>query len=146
MAPPTHNAAVRARARQSDKFSVPYEGSRGAIGGATSTSGGARLASGGGGLLPPHALDSFVLRVPESDVEALPRLLDAAMARHASMYRALLAYRTAYLYELPLDGHVAAGGAVCAVMAEVTRRFAPHLSAWRGAAAANAGRSANRTA
>ena len=43
------------------------------------------------------------------------------------MYSALLAHRTAYLYELPRDGQLAAGGAVCAVMAEVMRRFAPHL-------------------
>lgn len=44
---------------------------------------------------------------------------------------ALLAYRTAFLYEMPLDGEAAAGGAICAVMAEVARRFGPHVSAWR---------------
>ena len=44
---------------------------------------------------------------------------------------AALAYRTAYLYELPLDGHPPAGGAVCAVIAEVAKRFGPHLRSWR---------------
>lgn len=132
-----------------DRFVVPYEGSRGAyLGGSTGDhapfahGGGTRrrghmsaptlLGSAGGGLLPPHALESFVLRVDEEDVDQLPAILDKAMRRHASMYRSLLAYRTAYLYELPRDGHPAAGGAVCAVMAEVTRRFGPHLNAWRG--------------
>ena len=105
----------------SDNFVLPFEGgSSGHIGG-----------SAGSGLLPPHAVDSFVLRVPEAEIPNLPSLLDAAMARHDAMFRSLLAYRTAYLYELPLDGHPAAGGAVCAVIAEVARRFGPHLHAWR---------------
>ena len=103
----------------SDRFVVPFEGST--------------LA--GGGLLPPHALDSFVLRVEEDSIPQLPRLLNGAMKKHKTMHQALLAYRTAYLYELPLDGHPAAGGAVCAVIAEVARRFGPHLSAWRSAEA-----------
>ena len=117
---------------------VPFEGSHGAIGiagGASGASrGGASLhGSGGGGLLPPHTVDKFVLRVPEASVDQLPQLLLEAESRHASMYRALLAYRTAYLYELPLEGHLPAGGAVCAVMAEVARRFGPHLNLWRNA-------------
>ena len=119
----------------SDKFVVPFEGAHGAIGNVGAAGDGSAgvsmLGSGGGGLLPPHALDSFVLRVPEKAVHQLPQLLEQAEARHESMYRALLAYRTAYLYELPLDGHLPAGGAVCAVMAEVARRFSPHLNLWR---------------
>lgn len=61
----------------------------------------------------------------------LPAILDSAMLKYDAMLQALLAYRTAYLYELPRDGDPAAGGVVCAVIAEVARRFGPHLNAWR---------------
>jgi hypothetical protein len=121
----------------SDQFVLPYEGSRGSVSqpvGSTHIAklgGGGQLGSAGGGLLPPNALDSFVLRVPEGQPAQLRPLLDEAMKRHDAMHRSLLAYRTAYLYELPLDGEPPAGGAVCAVIAEVARRFGPHLHAWR---------------
>ena len=82
------------------------------------------------------AIDSFMLRVPEAEVSNLPVLLDGAAKRYDSMLKALLAYRTAYLYELPLDGQPAAGGAVCAVVAELARRFGPHLRSWRNNATA----------
>ena len=65
------------------------------------------------------------------EVDSLPGKLHVAMRRHEEMYKALLAYRTAFLYELPSDGQHKAGGAVCAVMAEVARRFGPHLREWR---------------
>ena len=106
----------------SDRFVLPYSGS------STGASGG------GVGLLPPHALDSFMLRVPEVEVSNLTVILEEAMDRYAAMLRALLAYRTAYLYELPLDGQPKAGGAVCAIIAEVARRFGPHLRSWRRSA------------
>ena len=51
----------------------------------------------------------------------------------------LTRYRAAFLYELPADGHPVEGGAVCAIMADVSRRFTPHLAAWRAAAGAAAG-------
>ena len=102
----------------SDRFVLPFEGS---------------AQAGGGGLLPPRALDTFMLRLPESTpAEDVPRAIDRADANYDAMLRALLAYRTAYLYELPLDGQPSAGGAVCAAVAEIARRFAPHLNEWRG--------------
>jgi hypothetical protein len=104
----------------SDRFVVPFAGSS------------AGSASGGGGVgRDGFPVDSFMLRVPETDVSKLPQLLDEAMPKYDSMLRALLAYRTAYLYEMPLDGQPPAGGSVCAVVAELARRFGPHLSAWR---------------
>lgn len=103
-----------------DRFVLPFEGS--AVG-----------TSGGGGLLPPHAIDSFVLRVAEANVPQLPKLLDQARLKYDRMLKNLLAYRTAYLYELPRDGDPSAGGTVCAVVAEVARRFGPHLHSWRTA-------------
>ena len=47
------------------------------------------------------------------------------------MSKALLAYRTAFLYELPRDGDPPAGGVICAVIAEVARRFGSHVASWR---------------
>ena len=38
------------------------------------------------------------------EVDSLPGKLHVAMRRHEEMYKALLAYRTAFLYELPSDG------------------------------------------
>lgn len=105
----------------SDSFVLPFEGEANA----------ASARAGGGGLLPPHAVDSFVLRVPEEAVASLPAILDAAAKKHDEMLRNLIAYRTAYLYELPLNGQPHAAGAVCAVLADVARRFQPHLHAWR---------------
>ena len=115
----------------SDRFVVPFEGTAAAAAGGSG--------SAGAGLLPPHAIDSFVLRVPEDDVERLPAILGDALPRHDTMMRQLLAYRTAYLYEMPLDGQPFAGGAVCAVVAEVARRFGPFLAQWRRANATTVG-------
>ena len=53
------------------------------------------------------------------------------MPRHEAMVRELLTYRSAFLYELPLDGEPHAGGAVCAILADVARRFQPFLATWR---------------
>ena len=106
----------------SDRFVLPFEGPANA---ASVRAGGTR------GFLHPRAMDSFVLRVAESDVGRLPELMDAAMGRHEAMHRALQAYRAAFLYELPLADQPAASGVVCAVITEVSRRFGPHLSAWR---------------
>lgn len=63
----------------SDSFVLPYEGDANAA---------SARATGSGGLLPPRAIDSFVLRVPEASVDELPKLLDGAMARHEEMLRA----------------------------------------------------------
>ena len=72
-------------------------------------------------------------------MERLPAILGDALPRHDTMMRQLLAYRTAYLYEMPLDGQPFAGGAVCAVVAEVARRFGPVLAHWRRANATTVG-------
>ena len=62
---------------------------------------------------------------PPPSVPALTLKPDVAPAQ------ALRRYRAAFLYELPSDGQPVEGGAVCAIMADVSRRFTPHLSAWR---------------
>ena len=59
----------------SDKFVLPFEGASNAA---------SALATGGagGGVLPPKAVDSFVLRLPEATPpEQLPHLLDQVRAR-----------------------------------------------------------------
>ena len=81
-------------------------------------------------MLTPRSFDSFALRVPEASLKQLPLLLQAAEARHGEMHRALHLYRSAFLYEMPLDGQPAATGAVCAIVADLARRFAVHLPAW----------------
>ena len=112
----------------SDDFLLPFVGS-----------------TGGGGLMPLHVVDSFALRVPEDAIDQLPVLLHAAAARHAEMLRNLHVYRHAFLYELPTAGQPAAMGAVCAVMADVSRRFKPHLQSWRdGRALSNTSASSSR--
>ena len=93
----------------SDKFVVPYAGGHRAT-----------------GLLPDAALDSFVLRVPEADVKSLPRRLKEALPKYASMLQRLSAHRSAFLYELPLDGERPAAGAACALIADVAKRFGVH--------------------
>ncbi|KAL1522962.1 hypothetical protein AB1Y20_017926 [Prymnesium parvum] len=96
----------------SDDFLVPFVGST-------------------GGLLSMRTLESFTVRVAEDEFEHLPQRLREAMPRHAEMLRNLALYRQAYFYELPFDGEPSATGAVCAVMADVSRRFLPHLFTWR---------------
>jgi hypothetical protein len=102
----------------SDRFVLPYD---------------APPSAHRGGVLPPRAVDSFVMRVPEAAVAQLPTLLAKASGRHDAMLKALLEYRSMFLYELPLQGQPAAGGAVCAIVAELWQRFGPHLHAWRHA-------------
>ena len=55
-----------------------------------------------------------------------------------TMLRSVRAHRHAFLYDLPLDGQPPAAGAVCAVMADVARRYAALVPAWRAAGASAA--------
>ena len=71
-----------------------------------------------------------------------PKLVRQAAERYPEMLQALRRYRAAFLYELPADGRPVEGGAVCAIMADVSRRFTPHLGAWRAAGGAEGGAAA----
>lgn len=75
------------------------------------------------GILPDAVLDSFIIRVAESEIRSLPRRLREALPKHASMLRRLHAFRSAFLYEMPLPGDRPAMGAACALIADVARRF-----------------------
>jgi len=104
----------------SDGFVLPY---------GTSAQGRRAVA---GGLWPAGSeLSPWMLRIAEADAAQAPRLLRRAAASYAEMQKALRTYRAAFLYELPADGQSVQGGAVCAVLADVSRRFTPHLAQWR---------------
>jgi len=92
----------------SDRFVIPYAVDR---------------ALGRPGLLSDDVIDSFVIRVPETDIKSLPHRLSEAIPKQAAMMKQLRAYRSAFLYELPFNDQPPAMGAACALIADITRRF-----------------------
>ena len=92
-----------------------------------------------GGLIGATPAASFLLRLPEAQWRELPALVTEAEGRHAQMMRVLELYRPWFLYELAearsADDARHASSLLCAVLADVARRFSPHLQDWRRAAA-----------